>query len=790
MRYRIHSLTVAFISIFSLTIPGFAASHVEDARYQTYDGFTIPATAVLPPKEIHPSLWFKKDEIEGLRQKRDADDYTRQLWQQISHDPLLTMPLPEPPKSSDDPQMQKYYATLSKVAKVNALMYLLGDETNREQYRTRAVAALKRAYDGPIYDMNPKSDGVGDIWRGTWAQNYAAAYDWVQSSLSPADDAAIRLRLAREAEYISTNLYVWAPHPHNHLSKPAWGLGTLALTLSENPNARNWLAKAIKATNQNTKYFFSADGIYREGPHYLLFSAINFIPFLYHYRNVSGVDNFGVFQPAFEAIVATRNGKGWLPNIYDSYIKPFPTHMVAKPYMTRATWLNPSAKLGNILQWNYRNTDFTPFEKAHEHTGYNYTGDTLGYTLDVDEFLTYDPAIQPIAPSISPTVFLRGGQSVFRNNWAFDDPQTRYLLFQGVALADNHFHYDHLSFIIQAENQMMASDSGYSRKSYGEPIRKQWYITPEAHNVVTADGQAPVDSGESVTPTSRDSLDTPFFAFQEKDAPYPDKALLQRAIAFPAKDYFVVIDQLTAPQPVNYQLILHGGRGKMESDGIRRVWAYSNDAYGPAAKMAAWILSDGAALQDKEGEITYVKGDYAKFGYVSATLKAQDTTFMQVLIPLAATDALPKVTDISGKSALAAIVEKNDQMDTFVARRSEAPVQAGKVETDGRFAWIRSQKGIEEWAVQEGSTLDYASNELFESSMPIAIAVRETSFGCEATVKAGASPYTLTLPLAPNQKLKSVSFNGATMAATAEAGHVRVVLNGSGILVVELKPAN
>ena len=57
--------------------------------------------------------------------------------------------------------------------------------------------------------------------------------------------------------------------------------------------------------------------------------------------SVDRVRKLGAERPAFETIVATRNGKGWLPNLYDSYIKPFPLDMVAAPCMAHTTWLNP-----------------------------------------------------------------------------------------------------------------------------------------------------------------------------------------------------------------------------------------------------------------------------------------------------------------------------------------------------------------------------------------------------------------------------------------------------------------
>ncbi len=783
------SILIAGLFLFhALAISSPAKERDFAGKYATYNGFTLPPTPVLPPKESHPSLWFSSgDEIATLRQKRDADDYSHRLWQQITNDPVLRDLLPELPEHGSK-KFQDYYATLSRSAKLNALVSVIGDENQREHFRARAVAALKHAYDGPVYEhtadkKNP--EGIEDISRATIAQNYCEAYDWVQPFLSKEDDTVIRQRLIREAQTIYDNLYVWVSSPHNHLSKPAWALGTFALTLSSEPQAKDWLARALKASNQNTKYFFSADGIYREGPHYLVFSAVNFIPFLYHYRNVAGVDGFPVFQPAFEAVIATRNGKGWLPNLYDSYIRPFPTHMVAKAYLSRPTWLNPVSRLGNVLQWNFFNTDFEVFEKSRAKSGYNYTGASTTFTLATDEFLTYDPAIAPIAPSVSPTVFLAGGQTVFRNHWSFNDPAQRYLLFQGVAQADNHFHYDHLSFVIQAENQMMASDAGYSRGDYTDSVRKSWYVTPEAHNLVTADGKAPIDTGENITPVSRDDLDTGFFAFQEKEAPYPNKAVQKRAIAFVGGDYFVVIDQLAAAQPTDYKLSLHGGRGEMKSDGIRRVWNYTNDLYGPAAQMAAWVLSDGATLEDRNGEVTYIKGDYAEYGYVTASLRASNTTFMQIIIPLAANALLPHVTDLSDKSVTAATVEKDGVLDTFAARRSDAAIKIGKLESDARFVWMRSKDGGTEWFAQESTTLANDSEELMKASAPISIAVRTSVFGIEAGISTSRTNYTVSFPARKDLDLKSATFNNATVAAQSKDGRIVFNLNGSGKLMVK-----
>src|SRR5690606_7238125 len=179
--------------------------------------------------------------------------------------------------------------------------------------------------------------------------------------LEAEEDREIRARLAREANYIYEHLTEWAPRPHNHLSKPAWGLASAALALSSHPDAGRWLSEALHQVGRTTRYFFSADGIYREGSHYYLFSLVDLIPFLYHYKNVSGVDLFRAYRPAFEWPLYVRNGRGWMPNIGDAYIKPTPLHLVAGAYMDVPSPLHPKASLGNHFQWSYFASDRGPW---------------------------------------------------------------------------------------------------------------------------------------------------------------------------------------------------------------------------------------------------------------------------------------------------------------------------------------------------------------------------------------------------------------------------------------------
>lgn len=674
-----------------------ARDKAPDDLYTSYTGFAIPAEPVLPAHESHPALWFKAADLPALKAALTADDFARRRWTALQKLADLDAPVPAAPvatgKDDKNVAIHKYYAAVSIAARAHGLMALLADDTTaRSAHRQRAEDLLLRAYDGPIFelDSNVKSSAVDEIYRGSWLQNYAHAYDCIQPTLTPAADQAIRARLAREAQCVYENLYNWTEtSPHNHLSKPAWGLGSMALALSDDPRAKAWLGRAIEAANRNTRYFFSGDGIYREGSHYLIFSLTNFVPFLYHYRNVSGVDGFTAFQPVFENMVQIRNSRGWLPNIEDSYIRPTPTHLVASAYRGKTTKLHSTAPLSEILAWSYQTCDLRPFEQERSGTGFNYTGASWDYPLEIDELLTHDASLRATPPDAAPNVFLAGGQTVLRNSWTTADAGQRYLLFHGVAVADNHNHDDQLSFILQAEGQMMCSDAGYSRGTYAGPERTAWYNTAAAHNTLTFDGQPAGKTPSNETPrTAR--WEQPGLVVVEKSQGHVPKAEVWfRAICWIAGDYYAVVDRVFGKQAVEIKSYLHGGRGTLTSAGAERTWTYAADRYGPAAKLRSWIAAPGAITAVKAGELTYIKGDYAAFPYLETSYQA-GVPAITLLKPVAAGDTGPfTVEDRSTTGYSAFVVTTGTDKTLIVAAGHPAPLAIEGVETDAPFVIIR-----------------------------------------------------------------------------------------------------
>ena len=203
-------------------------------RYDTYNGFAVDTTPVLPPGEIHPSLYFSASDIPVLRtRKTQTGTRHHTLWLRFRGDALKYIT-----KNAEDLDENDR----PRAAKTLAFWWLVEEDDEALQ---KAIEMLMLAWENVPQTGEKPYD---EIYRATWLQNYAAAYDWVFDQLSAAQNTEIRRRIADEVQYLRDNLTEGdrlAPRPHNHRSKPAWAIGTAALALSDHAHAEDWLQYAL-----------------------------------------------------------------------------------------------------------------------------------------------------------------------------------------------------------------------------------------------------------------------------------------------------------------------------------------------------------------------------------------------------------------------------------------------------------------------------------------------------------------------------------------------------------------
>ena len=754
---------------------GLALPAEAQGPYETYTGWAVSTDPVLPAEEVHPQLWFEADDLDAVRAKWTDPAYADVVAR--VRDDIADFKRRD--AASTDP------GDRAQMAKALAFAWVVDGDLVA---RVKGYKVLLLAYENvPRTATRESFDGEYDeIYRATWLQNFCAAYDWLYDVLSPEDEATIRAALAQETALLADNMVSgvrYAPRPHNHRSKPAYAVGTAALTLSDHDRAAEWLTLSLEQQNTTTRYQFSADGVYREGSHYWLYNLVNGIPFLWHYREVSGVDLFPAYQPTFEWAVKVRTGRGWLPALEDGFPKPAPTHLVAAAYKGAPTDLHPTAPLAEVLAWNWATTDFFTD---------NYTGATNDVVWSIDEFLTVDVSIPETAPAVSPTVRLASGQVVFRSDWDAGDPDTRTLLFHGVASADNHDHPDLLSYVLDAENTPLAVDPGYGPGGFSDD-RRDWYTSAQAHNVVTVNGY-PVRDGDvsqNEGPEQTAFLDGSAFDVAEMRAPnngVRGGATVTRGVAFLDDRYYVVYDHVEAAEAASIQVHLHG-RGQPDRTGNHVTWTAPDDAVGEGGRLHAAFVADGPLAFDEDtGWTSFYFSREETQGWVAARRNAAAATVLHTLVAGDADSAAPAVMDRTDGDLVSAELATETGSWHLATQREAATLTAGRVTTDAAFAAVgRDGDAATRWGLVHGTGLDWDGAPLIESDVAVTVSgdLRDTGRPT-FTVAPFDGPATLTVRLRPTTaQVQTVALDGAPLAfEDVGDGRVRFTLSTSGTVQI------
>lgn len=171
--------------------------------------------------------------------------------------------------------------------------------------------------------------------------------------------------------------------------------------------------------------------------------------------------------------------------------------------------------------------------------------------------------------------FQDAGLYVLRNNWT---PEAHYLLFDAGPYGGPHGHEDKLSIEVCAFGQPIIVDSGSYTYENLDPLRA-YFVGSEGHNTVLIDGQSQIRrwKEENLNPTagrgnharwiSQADLDYVAATYRDGYAPFQLRPPLQarmindvthtRRILFMKPDYWVIVDELQALSPHNYQLLFH-----------------------------------------------------------------------------------------------------------------------------------------------------------------------------------------------------------------------------------------
>ncbi|QYM78970.1 chitobiase/beta-hexosaminidase C-terminal domain-containing protein [Horticoccus luteus] len=747
----------------------------------------LPATASLP----NPRLYFTGADLPNLRGRADLPGATpvsdprgflADRWAKILAD--ANKWLSADPGSDEDDR-----ATATKA------LGFAWQLTQTTTYRDRAILLLKSAFASIDSDDNLVAHQL---------TNYSAAYDWVASDASPSDRDILAARLKLGADAVYGYLKTGA-RSHNHRSKSGAALVSWSLAVgpytSGTTNSQTYFDYAIdQGLRRVWRYMFTPDGVYRDGAgYYWVYQIFQTTPALYQLKRVLGVDLFPTLQPAFEWQLKTSTLRGWTPPIEDGAYKQLWLVSVAGAYRdTPAPAFHATAKLGELFQWRFFNTDNGPVRYPTTRNDSDSWNGAPGsaYTWP-DEFIFYAPDVASIAPDNARSSFDldgggQGGPTIFRTDWGFRSTATRWMYFEGTPMSNNHDHADALQVLFDAQDNVLLSDDGYGPNKFSD--RAAWAPATQ-HNVVTKlVGGTDVALGDPSP--SRNVIDTPFFRCVEKEAGYVDAPTtdrLARLVALAGGDYLVVLDRTTAPAARDWRSRWFG-RGTLTGSANRWKWTTpASSNWGANAELHALFLP-GASVTATKTSNTFNPYQSTLENRPSVTLASTgaEALALAVFSPSATgSNDDATLTDLAPvDGTLGAQVTHNGRTDRWLAASAATALAQGDLTAQARLAWWRADAttgAVQQCALVDGTELRRNGALVAAASRAVTAALDLSSSGATQVVFANdtaSAAFTLTLAR-PAGLNAMATFAGASVSTAIDSATAVVSLpGGAGTLIV------
>lgn len=526
--------------------------------------FTVPSGAPeLPwedPKTIlarvpdgRPRYIFLKADLPRIRESLKTT--RRRAWEDVRAraEQALKLPLPEPPRyhTFDTRVRQRmgyvhyfrdFRGYLDQGMSVLALAYLL---SGQERYGLAAKKILLEVESWGVGGPMSVLSSFGDEPGLSMARHGHRAYDWLYPLFDESERARVRKMTIDRARQVLERLrkrdYLAFP-AESHNGRLIAYLSEYAVVLTgEAPDAAEWLDYSLRALTTFYPHWAGADGGWAEGIGYAL--AYNTI-----------------YLPALESL---RTATG-----FDLYNRPFFRNV-------RRFFLYCASPIGEIR----------PFGDGAERGGVGSQGATLlahfgrrfgdpasvwwaGQTgekaagSEAMVSLITEDNVKPAPPSDLPSAAVFRGIGWAALHSALDKPkQDTFLLFKSSPYGSvSHSHADQNSFAILKGGHALAIPSGHYGPAYGMPHHAEWTRQTKANNSVLVNGEGQIVREATARGRITEFRHQRAITYLCGDAAPAYGGKLKRFlrhVLFLRPGVFIVLDELEAPEPAEFQWLLH-----------------------------------------------------------------------------------------------------------------------------------------------------------------------------------------------------------------------------------------
>jgi hypothetical protein len=652
-------------------------------------------------KNHWPRLIYETSDLERIKARvaSDQEPY-KTLWERIQQ---KARGVPEHGTNKWPKEFEN-----ASIAKDKAFVYAMTGDINRAQEAWDAL--LKMKCDAKYWD---KDDIHDTLYMAQSLTAHCQAYDILRGAgfCPSSTHGKVRENLSKltaDLYKIGKDIIYWLNT--NYQMKITSAVGTAAVTLNTEGDAGEWIGWSMTKFWQVFQELTTPEGGYAEGPSYLLYSAVNYLPFMRAYNlfmdgqggNYKGywIPNF-LSDPRVKAVhdwgVKIRMPNGTRPGYDDSYYEPFVSAILASSSDTsgHATDHVPGTSTDHYA-W-----DWYTYEPLPQAPGDHFFSD-YNVDLSVDILCAFDAGMVRRPPDLNPTQFLpAAGNAVFRSHWGKGGTYLLLLGENGNMIArtkdpiggpqESHEHPDNGGIVLYSHGELLGLDSGYA----GWDKRGQTK-EPNNHNIVTVEGNFSYYDYTTRNGSIDHHFDTDFLGFAEvltsidvgyREGNFPVSSTVdyRRTVLFPNHRYFVVVDALNPVQTGGsrqyhtYHWRLHGNGALGSSpDSLSGSYTHLEGQGGiwgrKQGKLLAFVTtdhdnhaithySDVHALQwedMKTHEVLQVRKEIKK------DTSRYPVRFLSILYPAGAPDSLPTITSLTGNAA-------------GVAKIQESPGEGGRV---------------------------------------------------------------------------------------------------------------
>jgi len=473
----------------------------------------------------------------------------------------------------------------------------------------------------------------------------------------------------------------------NHLLRESIGLACVGICFPEFKEADRWRQIALTRLDQEL-----SKQVNRDGSHIEMATAYQWLV----------VDEY---QHAYNLLQATNHSLPqedlglWLEKMYRFLV-----------YLIRPDFTLPQLNDG-FPGPNYLLLDkLTKAGETFEHDDFVYAG-TEGRH-----------GVCPVEMSVA---FEDAGLYVMRSDWTRD---ARYLLFNAGPYGGPHGHEDKLSIELHAFGQPFIVDPGTYTYDQADPFRA-YFVSSASHNLVVVDGKSQIRrwrkenlhpqpaTGNCATWISQADFDYVAATYDEgysrfgfrpfESTVIEDVILHTRRILFVKPSYWVMVDELQASSPHDYQLLFHTPPGIHAAARPENRIVLSAAPDGPSLYLIPaepktvkvnWVIGSEDPIQGWCAAPSYhIKTPATTVIYEREN--SSSTAITTLLYPCPAGEVAESVTieplNVSGGQGLAFVVTTGQGRDYLMLSQDDTLKRFGPYQSTGIVAGVRTGSGGE-----------------------------------------------------------------------------------------------